>query len=168
MREKKKLVVLLVLLMILVGINLRRLRHSPLPPASQSTTGEREASSIPDPRLRLDLLQKAPAQVSVTRNIFEYRVRALPASAAPPPPTAPAAMTAPPPRPPAPLRFYGFAQDGLSGEKRVFLTDGEEIYIAREGELIARRYRLTRVVAASVELEDIVGGHRWVIPLEQP
>jgi len=165
MREKKKLVLLLVLVVILVGINLRWRRPAPATPADQSLVQGKETSSIPDPRLRLDLLQKAPRQLSVGRNIFEYRVRAEPVTSAPPPTTS-AALPAPPPRP-APLRFYGFAEDGLSGGKRAFVTDGEEIYIVSEGDVIARRYRITRVAAANIEVEDLVSGHRWVIPLEQ-
>lgn len=168
MKEKKKLIVLLMLLVILVGINLRRLRHAPAPPAAQSSALENKTSSIPDPQLRLDLLQKAASEISVARNIFEYRVRAEPATSAPSPSGTSAAVAAPPSAPPAPLRYYGFAQDSLSGEKRVFLTDGEEIYIASEGEMIAHRYRVKHVAAASVELEDVAGGHRWSIPLEQP
>ncbi len=167
MKGKKKLVVLLLLVVILVGINLRWRRPAPATPAGQSVAPEKkEASSVPDPRLRLDLLQKPPQRVSVGRNIFEYRARAEPVASTPAATTA-AALPAPPARPPAPLRFYGFAEDGLSGGKRAFVTDGEEIYIVSEGDVIARRYRIARVAAANIEVEDLVSGHRWVIPLEQ-
>jgi hypothetical protein len=145
-------------------------RQRPVEPAAAGPVrkGASEiASSIPDAALNLDRLQ-APGEnpaSSLKRNIFEYggRAREVPPTAmetAPPPP--------PPPRPPAPpVKFYGFALEGRSGVRRVFLSDGEEIYVAAEGDTLGRRYRLVKIGAENIEVEDITGGRRWVVPLEQ-
>lgn len=135
--------------------------------STPAAVGKKDAR-IPDLELRLDLLRRPIRRVQVGRNIFEYQVRAAPPSppvvAPPPPAPGPVAASAPP----APLRFYGFAEGGSGGPRRVFLTDGEEIFIASEGDTLLRRYRVVRVGATSLELEDVVGGRRWVVPLEQP
>ncbi|MFQ5817369.1 MAG: hypothetical protein ACE5H2_05345 [Terriglobia bacterium] len=170
MKEKGKFVVLFVLLAVLVGLNVRWGRGTPsLAVSGKGPAAVEEAGQIPDVHLRVDLLAKAQSRVKVGRNIFEYRVRAVPTPAAPA--AAPVAASSAPPRrdtPPAPLRFYGFAEDSQSGQKRVFLTDGEEIFIAVEGETLLRRYRVRRVRATSIELEDLVEERQWVVPLEQP
>ncbi|MBI4462049.1 MAG: hypothetical protein HY653_04000 [Acidobacteria bacterium] len=165
MKQKGKLVLLLVLVAILIAINLRP--EKPLPVVSVNAPAQvaQDASEIPDARLRTDLLARPARGVTVGRNIFEYRRRPVARPQAPPP-----VVAGPPPAVPrpAPLRFYGFVQDSQSGAKRVFLTNGEEIFIAAEGDTLLRRYRVARVRPTSVELEEIASGHRWVVPLEQP
>jgi len=79
-----------------------------------------------------------------------------------------AGVGAPPPTPPAPLRFYGFAERSQGGRRQVFLTDGEEVYLAAEGDVVLHRYRVLRVGNQSIELEEVSGKQRWVVPLEQP
>jgi len=73
---------------------------------------------------------------------------------------------APPPPPPILLKFFGFANK--PGEpKRVFLAQGEDIFVASEGEIVDRRYRVLRISATSVEIEDILNNNRQSIPLTQ-
>lgn len=140
---------------------------------SPGTPGKTTAAltpAIPDAVLRLDRL-RPPAEkpgADLKRNIFEYGGRVRAAQAAPAA-LAPSQPPPPAPKPPAaPVRFYGFAQPARGGARRVFLTDGDEIYTVAEGETIARRFRLVRVGAENVEIEDLTGSHRWVVPLEQP
>lgn len=165
MKQKGKLALLLVLAAILIAINLRPEKSLPVVSVNAPAQVEKEASQIPDARLRTDLLERLTKRVTVGRNIFEYRRRPVPRPQAPPP-----VVAGPPPAVPrpAPLRFYGFAQDSQSGAKRVFLTNGDEIFIAAEGDTLLRRYRVARVRPTSVELEEITSGERWVVPLEQP
>jgi hypothetical protein len=66
------------------------------------------------------------------------------------------------------VRFYGFAENRGSNARRVFLTDGEEIFVVVEGDVFLRRYRLARIGNQNVEVQDLSSEHRWVIPLEQP
>jgi hypothetical protein len=71
------------------------------------------------------------------------------------------------PAPPIPLKFFGFANQ--PGEtKKVFLSKGEDVFIAGEGEIIDRRYKVIRISATSVEIQDVVGsGPPQSIPLTQ-
>jgi hypothetical protein len=73
----------------------------------------------------------------------------------------------PPPAPPIPLKFFGFASHG--GEpKRIFLSKGDDVFIAGEGEVVDRRYKVLRISPNSVEMQDVVGsGTPQTIPLTQ-
>lgn len=72
----------------------------------------------------------------------------------------------PPPPPPINLKFYGFASK--AGEpKRIFLSQGEDVFIATEGQVIDRRYRVLRISPMSVEIEDMLNNNRQSIPLTQ-
>ena len=69
--------------------------------------------------------------------------------------------------PPIPLKYFGFASQ--PGEpKRVFLIKGEDTFIAGEGEIIDRRYKVVRISPTSVDIQDVVGsGPPQSIPLTQ-
>ena len=73
----------------------------------------------------------------------------------------------PPPPQPIPLKFYGFASS--PGEpKKVFLKLNEDVFVAGEGEIVDRRYKVVRISATSVEIQDVVGsGPPQSIPLTQ-
>jgi len=72
----------------------------------------------------------------------------------------------PPPPPPITLKFYGFASK--PGEpKRVFLSQGEDLFIAGEGEIVDRRYKVLHISPMSVEIEDVLNNNRQNIPLTQ-
>jgi hypothetical protein len=78
------------------------------------------------------------------------------------------AYTPPPVAPPPPilLKFFGFASK--PGEpKRIFLSQGDDVFIASEGDIIDRRYRVLRIGATSVEVEDVLNNNRQSIPLTQ-
>ena len=69
--------------------------------------------------------------------------------------------------PPIPLKFYGFASS--PGEaKRIFLKNGEDVFVAGEGEIVDRRYKVLRISTNSVEIQDMVfSGPPQTIPLTQ-
>jgi hypothetical protein len=121
-----------------------------------------------DPTLRLDLLEAARAveYSGSSRNIFEAYVP--PPPPAPPPPAEiepPAPVEPPPPR--SPLKFYG-TTEGPGRPRRAFLIDGEEnIFIAREGEIVAAFYKITRIGVASLEMEDTRTQQTLQLPLEE-
>ena len=118
-----------------------------------------------DPTLRFDML-KASEDVTYKgtgRNIFH--------SEAPPPdipkpvaPVMPATPPPPPPPPPSGLKFYGFAGP-KNGSKKVFLIKGEDIFLAKEGDIVDRRYKITRVGTTSVEVQDVLTNHTETLPL---
>ncbi len=69
--------------------------------------------------------------------------------------------------PPIPLKFFGFASH--PGEpKKIFLSKGDDVFIAGEGEIVDRRYKVVRISPTSVEIQDVVGsGPPQSIPLTQ-
>jgi len=71
------------------------------------------------------------------------------------------------PPPPIPLKFYGFATS--AGEPRkIFLKAGEDVWVAGEGEIVDRRYKVIRITPTSVSIQDMVySGPPQNIPLTQ-
>jgi hypothetical protein len=47
------------------------------------------------------------------------------------------------------------------------LSQGEDIFVAAEGDIIDRRYRILHIGPASVEIEDVLNNNRQSIPLTQ-
>jgi hypothetical protein len=141
--------------------------------SGRSRTGTRKLSAAPhsiDPTLRYDWL-KATEDTKYEgngRNIFM-------AQAEIPQPVAPAVSDrpkvaqvpqGPPPPPPINLKFYGFASK--PGEpKAIFLSQGEDIFVAREGDIVDRRYKILHINPMSVEVEDVLNNNRQSIPLSQ-
>jgi hypothetical protein len=128
-----------------------------------------------DPTLKLDLLatsEKTQYEGS-GRNIFVSQAEAVVI----PHPITPGASDAPqitqyqtptPPQPPPiPLKFYGFAS--RPGEpKKIFLKLGEDVFVAGEGEIVDRRYKVIRISPTSVQIQDVVNsGPPQNIPLTQ-
>lgn len=71
-----------------------------------------------------------------------------------------------PPPPPINLKFFGFANK--PGEaRRVFLVQGEDVFIAGEGDIVDRRYRVLHISNTAVEMEDVLNNNKQSIPLTQ-
>jgi hypothetical protein len=143
----------------------RRTTATRTPGANKRTSA---AQSI-DPTLRLSWLQ-ASEDIKYTgrgRNIFEAQID-IPKIVRSPVKKAevPAAPQGPPPPPPIPLKFFGFASK--PGEtKRIFLSEGEDVFIAGEGDIVNRRYKVVRIAPSSVEIEDVLNNNHQSIPLTQ-
>jgi len=143
-------------------------------------------TSTIDPRLRLDLLTKVLAveMAPAERNLFQFGA-VTPAAAEPgriipktqaqiqaqiqaaeqaklnqPPP-------GPPPPPPITLKYYGYTAQRADGHKRAFFLDGDDIFVAAEGELIKKRYKVVRIGVNSVEVEDTQFNHTQMLPLAE-
>jgi hypothetical protein len=83
----------------------------------------------------------------------------------PPPPVCPGPDPRCPP-PPINLKFYGFASK--PGEpKRVFLSSGDDVFVAAEGEVVNRRYKVVKISNTGVEIEDVLNNNKQTIPLSQ-
>lgn len=141
-------------------------------PGTQPEAGRGKASGPPlDPTLRTDLLKNSEGTEykGTGRNIFDNQ---------PPPPPLPKPITQivknepppapppPPPPPPIPLKFYGFANKP-GQPKSIFLAQGDDIFIGREGDIINRRYKIIRIQQNQVEIEDVLNNNRQAIPLTQ-
>lgn len=132
---------------------------------------ERVAQERLDPTLDLRLLAQTEQlkYAGSGRNIFVAQVD-IPAPVAPvvtdAGPIGPPAPPPPPPPPPINLKFFGFANK--AGEpKKVFLSQGEDVFIAVEGDIVDRRYKVVHIGPASVEIEDVLYNNRQNIPLTQ-
>lgn len=120
-----------------------------------------------DPTLRFDLLKSSEdvTYKGTGRNIFR--------SEAPPPEIPKEVQSAmlekqgpppPPPPPPINLKFYGFAGP-KNGSKRIFLLKGEDIFLAKEGDIVDRRYKIMHIGPASVEVQDVLTNNTQTLPL---
>ncbi len=127
------------------------------------------ASNSLDPELRLKLLESSEGTKyeGRGRNIFVPGLEPIPREVEkglkkePPPPP-----PGPPPPPPINLKFFGFASH--TGEaKRVFLAQGDDVFIGAEGDIVDRRYKIVRINPTSVEIEDVLSNNRQTIPLTQ-
>src|SRR5580658_5682066 len=123
---------------------------------------DRPAPSL-DPTLQLQLLAASEAiqYEGSGRNIFVSQAEVVI-----PKPLAPGTsdkkdekmfqVPAVPPPPPIPLKFFGFAS--RPGEpKKVFLSKDQDVFIAGEGEIVDRRYKVVHISGSSVEIQDLVG-----------
>ena len=137
--------------------------------------GKKQRPESLDPTLKLDLLATAEQTQyeGNGRNIFVSQAEPV----AIPQPITPG-VTDPdkvveyvppviPPPPPIPLKFFGFASK--PGEpKKIFLSQGEDVWVAGEGEIVNRRYKVIRISPTSVEMQDVVNsGPPQNIPLTQ-
>jgi hypothetical protein len=156
------------------------LTHTPSPrPAGKAALklGKRAKVDSLDPTLRLDLLatSERTQYEGNGRNIFVSQAEdvVIPKPIAPGSPDAPHDtqdayhLPPQPPAPPIPLKFYGFASS--PGEpKKIFLKLGEDVFVAGEGEIVDRRYKVMRISNTSVEIQDVVNsGPPQNIPLTQ-
>jgi hypothetical protein len=53
-----------------------------------------------------------------------------------------------------PLSFFGFSRK--SGVSTVFLLKGEDVFLAKEGDIVDRRYKIVRVMPDAVDVEDLL------------
>ena len=78
--------------------------------------------------------------------------------------TGPVAPAGPPPPPPIDLKFYGFATD-QSGRKLVFLLHGDDVFVAGQGDIVDRRYKVLQVENNAVVVEDLAYNNQQSLPL---
>ena len=81
-----------------------------------------------------------------------------------PPPLAP--LTCPPACPPINLKFFGTAQRG-NGARQAFLLQGDDVYLASEGDIVAHKYKIRSIAANSLQVEDLSNGNTQTLPLQQ-
>lgn len=149
-----------------------RTRVVPRKTAGARSSG-RKLSAAPhsiDPTLRYDWLNASEntKYQGNGRNIFMAQAE-IPQPVAPASPDKGSLATlpqGPPPPPPINLKFYGFASK--PGEpKAIFLSQGEDIFVAKEGDIVDRRYKVLHINPMSVEIEDVLNNNRQSIPLSQ-
>jgi hypothetical protein len=147
-------------------------------PAAPSTAAQPKKAGAPeladstlDPRLRLDILAASQNKKYEAggRNIFRMEekppevlasVRPNEPMGPPPPPT----PTPTPVPPPIPLKFYGFASKA-NEPKKIFLDNEGEVYVARQGDIVERKYKVIQINNTSVVMEDVLNNNRQTLQL---
>jgi hypothetical protein len=62
------------------------------------------------------------------------------------------------------VKFYGFASK--PGEpKRVFLADEGEVFVAKQGDIVERKYKVVQINNTNVLIEDVLNSNRQQVPL---
>ncbi len=69
----------------------------------------------------------------------------------------------PPPPPPINLKFFGFASG--PDHKKVFLAQGDDVFVASEGDIVQRRYKIVKINNNNIEVLDVLSNNRQTIPL---
>src|SRR5947209_11350812 len=152
---------------------------SAAPPSTSSSTPASQRKGPPvvdstlDPRVRVDILDASQrVQYEAGRNIFRMEepkiektiadVRTRPTMGPEQEPT----PTPTPPPPPITLKFYGFASKS-NEPKKIFLADQDEVFLARQGDIVERKYKVAQINNTSVVIEDMLNNNRQTIPLTQ-
>jgi len=132
--------------------------------------GPQVVDSTLDPRLRLDILGASQnKKYEAGRNIFvmqEVKVEGpkFPVRGGEYGPPAPTPLPTPTPPPPINLKFYGFASKP-NEPKRIFLADEGEVFVAKQGDIVERKYKVVQINNTSVIIEDVLNNNRQPIPL---
>lgn len=141
-----------------------------------------------DPTLRVDLLEQVRAVPfdGVSRNLFQFGVSKKKKPEVKPPSaeqlatvrkrmqaaaqakTVAAGTSSPAKRkaPPIKLKYYGFANEPGNPRKRAFLLDGEEVLIGAEGDVFKKRYKIIKIGASSIVVEDLQFSDQQNLKLE--
>lgn len=170
MLRRNQIIVLLVLAVVLAGVLYFQLRRPSVGTSTLAADFKVDPLPVENPLLRRDLLGRIRRfeYSGQHRNIFTGEV---------PPEERPrqdvkqvAPDNTPPPPPPlvVPAKFFGYVADSRTGFRRAFFSDGEEVYILAEGEILMSRFRLLRITNTSADMEEISSGRRTTLVLEEP
>lgn len=135
--------------------------HSIAPaPRVQQTSIEKRGALLADEINRLhERLAPAAAPRSPSRNLFAFRAGAARPAAPSAPAPQPVLTERAPAAPALPaLKLSGIAEDaGADGPVRIAFISGEgQLFMAKEGENVTPRYRVTKISVDVVELVDVV------------
>ena len=75
--------------------------------------------------------------------------------------------TGPPPIPPPPpinLKFFG-TSTSASGVRKAFLLQGDDVFLAAQGDIVQRKYRIVSITPNTILVEDIPNVNKQTLPL---
>jgi len=132
-----------------------------------TTTTTHNAPKVPhlganlDPTLHFEVMRQAESldYTGRGRNIFSQSSAPLPEipkviGPVRPVPTTTDVANTPPPPPAIDLKFFGYSAE-KSGNRKAFLLHGDDVFIAAEGDVVDHRYKVVKISAFSVQLEDL-------------
>lgn len=145
------------------------------PGSSVNTAGHPAAKLVStnlDPTLHPEWMAATESMTysGTGRNIFSQlsapAVIEKPKASARPVKVANAGPPLPPPPPAIDLKFFGFSA-ARSGLRQAFFLRGEDVFIAGEGDVVDRRYRVVKILPFSVQIEDLPYKNTQTLPLLQ-
>src|SRR5439155_34978 len=128
--------------------------------------------SVENPSLHTAPVERArkTEYKSSGRNIFSRELPPPPQAPRPkvPVPIPPVPQVIEPPKvSPLPVKFFGFGTIPNGTARVAFFSDGEDVYVVGEGELLLNRFRIIRIGNSNVEYEEVSNGLRGTAPLEE-
>ena len=170
MKQKNYLVLLAVLLILTGFVWYSRLSGPRVITGPSDLVSNYPALGVENPQLhwwKLQAARKAEYN-SNGRNIFAASLPPLPAPSTRRPSAAVGPTQLPPPPPPTlPLKFFGYGTIPAGAPRRAFLSDGEQVIIVTEGEILLGRFRILKIGNANLEFEEIGTGQRGTAALEE-
>jgi hypothetical protein len=142
--------------------------------ASSANRNSALRSESLDPRLHLDLLENSEKVTYEGKGINIFNGGAEPVQIAKPT-VSPLlrqqqeqanAVHLPPPPPRIPLSYFGVSS-GKGEKSKAFLSNGDDVWVAREGDVVDRHYKIVRISPTAVEVEDLLNNNRQTISLKQ-
>ena len=100
----------------------------------------------------------APAAAVKTAKLEKKSEFVGPQLPPPPPPPPPCVL-------PANVKFYGFGTVPNGTARRAFFTDGDDVYVLGEGDVLLKRFRIIRISNANLEFEEMPRGCIGTAPL---
>ena len=183
MKQKKQIIVLAVLLVILAGVAYSYLqgdqqRVVTADALAASQEGPPPLIGVDNPQLRRDEVERArkTEYKSSGRSIFSREAPPPPVRPVEPaklPPTDPRSTNYVPPPPPPPVarpipaKFYGFGVVPNGTKRLAFFAQGDDSYIVAEGEILLKSFRIIRIGNTSLEYEDLSNGVQGKCQLEE-
>ncbi len=76
----------------------------------------------------------------------------------------PVMPSGPPPPPPIELKFFGTVTSA-SGMRRAFLLHGDDVFLASDGDVVQRRYKIVTVLTNSIVVDDLANNNKQTLPL---
>jgi hypothetical protein len=139
--------------------------------AAAKNVGTTSAQLDPTLRMQAMLVTESLVYSGSGRNIFSASSVPvdIPKPVAPVRPKGPVvpvvvAPTGPPPPPPIDLKFFGTAT-AANGSRSAFLLHGDDVFLASNGDIVQRRYKVISISANSILVEDMANNNRQTLPL---